>query len=139
MSAHMLFNVLCQQTDKKALAQYFSFNFERRRKKCECHNHNAIKTNGNYTSIQQKVGESHLKWKSKGSQVSSLWICIQTFPLLFPFLWNVQRMAKLSTSELRPSKWLQSKKSLDYLNWVCGFFYMQYKCYFQFTTLFCSW
>ena len=96
-----------------------------------------LKTSGNYTRIQQKVGESHLKWRSKSSQVSSLWICIQTFPLLFPFLWNVQRMAKLSTSELRPSKWLQSKKSL-YLNWVCGFYYIQCKCYFQFTKLFCS-
>ena len=59
----MLFNVLCQQTDKKALAQNSSFNFEKRIKKCECHSHihNPLKTNGNYTRIQQKVGESHLK------------------------------------------------------------------------------
>ena len=38
-SVHMLFNVLCQQTDKKALSQNSSFNFEKRIKECECHSH----------------------------------------------------------------------------------------------------
>lgn len=130
---------MCQQSDKKALAQNFSFNFEKR-KKYECHNHihNPLKTNGNYTRIQQKVGESHLKWRSKSSQVSSLLNLYSDFSITIPFFVKCSKDGKVIYVRIASIKMTskQKKSVLELGVWV--FFYIQYKCYFQFTKLFCS-